>query len=147
MYDTPTRTRTRDPLLNLMERVFNTAGSSGDADYLTDSAAGERSWVPPVNIYEDDDAYVVTLDLPGLTKKDIDVGLEDNVLTVSGERGLDGERERYRRVERAFGTFRRSFTLPREIDATKVEAKFKDGVLTLTMPKAEVAKSRKIAIG
>lgn len=136
----------RDPFHGFFDRVFDNFWN--DSDFVP-AEAGRRTWLPAVDIYESDDAFVATADLPGLKKDDIDVSIEDNVLTVSGERKFEqseGEGT-FRRVERSYGTFRRSFTLPRGVDSAKVEAKFEDGVLTLTLPKSEMAKSRKITVG
>ncbi len=136
----------RENLHGLFDRVFDNFW--GDSDFVTDSEAGRRTWLPAVDIYENDDAFVATADLPGLKKDDIDVSIEDNVLTVSGERKFEKSDDQgiFRRVERSYGTFRRSFALPRGVDPSKVEAKFEDGVLSLTLPKSEMAKSRKIAV-
>ncbi len=136
----------RDPFFSLFDRFF------GDQDLATEGgelSPANRNWLPPVDIYENENAFVATADLPGLEKNDIEVSLEDNVLTVSGERNYakNGEEGSFRRIERAYGTFRRSFTLPTGVDAAKVEARFENGVLTLTLPKAETAKTRKIAVG
>ena len=137
---------TRDPFNGLFDRAFDNFWN--DSDFVADGESGQRTWLPAVDIYENDDAFVATADLPGLKKDDIDVALEDNVLTVSGERKFEAREGEgsFRRVERSYGTFRRSFALPRGVDSTKVEAKFKDGVLTLTLPKSEVAKGRKITV-
>ena len=137
----------RDHFHGLFDRVFDNV--LDDSDFVRDGEAGRRTWLPTVDIYESDDAFIATADLPGLSKKDIDVSIEDNVLTVSGERKFEKSDDEgtFRRVERSYGTFRRSFALPRSVDTAKVEAKFKDGVLTLTLPKSEVAKSRKITVG
>ncbi len=137
----------RDPFHGFFDRVFDNVW--GDSDFVTDAEAGGRTWLPAVDIYENDDAFVATADLPGLKKDEIDISIEDNVLTVSGERKFEkseGEGT-FRRVERSYGTFRRSFTLPRGVDATKVDARSEAGVLTLTLPKSEIAKSRKIQVG
>ena len=136
----------RVPFHGLFDRMFENVW--GDSDFVTDSEAGRRTWLPAVDIYENDDAFVATADLPGLKKDDIDVSIEDNVLTVSGERKFEKSEDEgsFRRVERSYGTFRRSFTLPRGVESAKVEAKFEDGVLTLTLPKSELAKSRKITV-
>ncbi len=137
----------RDPFHGFFDRVFE--NFTGDSDFVADSEAGGRTWLPAVDIYENDEAFVATADLPGLKKDDIDVSIEDNVLTVSGERKFEkaDDSGTFRRVERSYGTFRRSFTLPRGVDSGKVVARFEDGVLTLTMPKSELAKSRKISVG
>lgn len=139
--------RSRQPFQGLVDRMFDNFWN--DSDFVTDGEAGRRTWVPAVDIFESDDAFVATADLPGLKKDDIDVSIEDSVLTVSGERKFEDASESgtFRRVERAYGSFRRSFTLPRGVDASKVGAKFEDGVLTLNLPKSDLAKSRKITVG
>jgi HSP20 family protein len=105
-------------------------------------------FTPAVDIRETNEAYLVEAELPGLTKKDIDVTFENGVLTLSGERKLESETEQegYRRIERRYGTFSRSFSLPREVDAEGVKATFAEGLLTITVPKVEQAKPRAIAI-
>jgi HSP20 family protein len=107
------------------------------------------SWTPAVDIRETKEAYVVEAELPGLTKDDIDVTFENGVLSLTGERKLESETEEesYRRVERRYGSFTRSFTLPREVDTEGVKAAFREGLLTVTVPKREQAKPRTIAIG
>lgn len=117
-------------------------------NWLTTRSEGLASWTPSIDIREETDAYVFDADLPGLTKDDVDVTFEDNVLTVSGERRFE-EKEtegEYRRVERRYGKFTRSFALPSQVDADKVEAAFQDGVLRVRVPKAEASKARKIKI-
>jgi HSP20 family protein len=101
-----------------------------------------------VDIQETEEGYRLTAELPGLTKDDINITLENNVLRLSGERKFekDVKKESYHRIERAYGTFGRSFVLPQQVSSDKVEAAFKDGILTVTVPKAEQAKPRKIAI-
>jgi len=137
---------TRDPFHGFFNRVLD--NFSNDSDFVADGEGGSRTWLPAVDIYEGDQAFVATADLPGMSKDDIDVSIEDNVLTVSGERKLDQETDSgtFRRIERSYGSFRRSFTLPRGVEAAKVEATFAEGVLTLNIPKSDIAKSRKITI-
>ena len=112
-----------------------------------------ESWLPAMDVKEDEEAYLATFDLPGLSKDDVEITVDDNVLTVSGERKWESEDDeadeskgRYHRVERSYGKFTRSFTLPRTVRATDVKAEFKDGVLHLTLPKSEEAKARRIDI-
>ena len=108
----------------------------------------DASWLPAVDVRESDDAFVFTAELPGISKEDVEITVDDGVLTLKGERRFneeDGEKN-YRRIERAYGTFSRSFTLPSAVIAEKIAATFTDGLLTVTVPKAEVAKARKIAI-
>lgn len=143
---TSVRLAGRDPFFSLFDRFLDDDFFGG----LANRAEGEsRNWLPPVDLIENDTAFIATVDLPGLTKKDVEVALEDNVLTLSGERNFEnkeGNGTKFRRVERSYGSFRRAFTLPPGVDTSKVDAIFKDGVLTLTMPKSETAKPRKISI-
>lgn len=145
-----TTTSNREPLFNFIDRFFNDSAPNGLSNQPTDVFPTNRTWLPPVDIYETDDAFVATADLPGLTKDDLEIDLENNLLTVSGERRFEKSTEddkgKFRRVERAYGSFRRSFNLPTTVDASAVKATFADGVLTLEMPKAEVAKARKIQV-
>ncbi len=139
----PVTALNRDPLFNFVDRFFSDLAAENPAE------ATDHSWVPAMDILETEAAFIATADLPGLTKDDIDISLEDGVLSVSGERNLDVTEESskgFRRVERARGSFRRSFTLPQGVDVEKVEATFADGVLSLTLPKAEIIKARKISI-
>lgn len=128
----------REPFFRLFDSFFN-----GDAQ-------GEetRAWVPPVDIQENGDAYLFHAELPGMSKEDIHITLENSVLRLSGERKFekDAKKENYHRVERTYGTFTRTFTLPTQVDSEKVQAAFENGILTITVPKAEVAKPRRIAI-
>jgi HSP20 family protein len=115
---------------------------------LKPSVEGQGAWIPAMDIRESKDAYTVTAELPGLTKKDVEITAEDNVLTISGERQLEaeGENENYHRIERSYGSFKRSFTLPIQVIQDKVDARYQNGILTISLPKAEEAKQRKIEI-
>ncbi len=106
------------------------------------------SWTPAVDIYETDDAIVLEAELPGMNEKDIEVKVEDNVLTIRGERKFEEERkeENYYRMERFYGAFQRSFTLPPNIETDKIKAEYKKGILKVTMPKKEQAKPKQIKI-
>jgi HSP20 family protein len=109
---------------------------------------GMGSWTPLCDIYEEGDNIVVKAELPGLERDDIDVQVENNILTLRGERKREKEvkSENLFRTERFYGTFTRSFTLPVTVDTEKIRAEYKDGVLLLTMPKVEEAKPRKIKV-
>ncbi len=111
-------------------------------------AAGECSWAPRVDVRELDDRYVVQADLPGVSKDEIEVTLENDVLTISGERKLDEVKngDRVHRHERFHGKFTRSMTFPGDVDADAVKAGFKDGVLQVEIEKSEVLKPRRIEI-
>ena len=118
---------------------------SGHADSYTDTAA---NWVPSVDINEDKDAYIVAADVPGVDPKDIDVSLEDGVLTVKGERKdeRNDEGEGYTRTERIYGSFYRRFSLPDTADAENISAKTEHGVLKLRIPKKEKALPKRITV-
>ena len=105
-------------------------------------------WTPALDVFEDKDSLVVTVELPGLKKEEINLAIHDGVLTVSGERKRETEKKEGEtfRSERYFGQFERSVTLPAAVDSTKVTAAYKDGVLTVELPKAEEAKPKQIAI-
>jgi HSP20 family protein len=110
---------------------------------------GTRTWAPAVDVFETKDAVVLKAELPGLTADEVDVQIDDNVLTVSGERTFKDtvEEGRFYRLERSYGRFSRSLTLPQGIKADAISATFADGVLEVTVPKAEEVKPRKVAIG
>jgi HSP20 family protein len=128
-----------------MNRLFNTAFDTPG----TGGNGGARRWTPAMDLVETDEHFVLRADLPGMTEADVSIELEDNVLTVSGERKAEHEekREGFYRVERAFGTFSRALTLPRGIDPEAVNASFSNGVLEVRVPKPEQRKPRKITIG
>jgi HSP20 family protein len=126
-----------------MNRLFNTAFDGPAA-----GNGGSRRWTPAMDLVETEDHFVLRADLPGMSESDVSIELEDNVLTVSGERKAEHEekREGFYRVERSFGTFSRSLTLPKGIDPEGVAAQFANGVLEVRVPKPEQRKPRKIAI-
>jgi HSP20 family protein len=131
---------------NEMNRLFNTffeAPTPGNA-----SATALRRWIPAMDLVETDDDFVLRADLPGLSENDVKIELEDNVLTISGERKAEHEerKEGYYRVERASGSFVRSLTLPEGVDPDSVKANFERGVLEVRIPKPEERKPRKVAI-
>ena len=105
-------------------------------------------WTPAVDIREEDDRFVIHADVPGVDPKDIDVTMENGVLTIKGERKTESEEERegYKRVERSRGAFYRRFSLPDTADSDKINAKSKNGVLEIVIPKHEVVQTRKIAV-
>lgn len=109
---------------------------------------GSDGWTPAVDVRETKDAYLIDAELPGMTKDDIMVTFEDGVLTLSGERKVEEETEEesYRRVERRYGSFSRSFNLPHEADPDGVKATFKEGLLSVSVPKKEQVEPRAIKI-
>ncbi len=133
-----------------VDRVFDNFWSGFGAPSLLKENGGGIAMDVRVDTSEDDKAYHVTAELPGMTEKDIEVTFADNTLTISGEKKEEKEvkEENYHRRERSFGSFRRAFTLPVEIDEGKISAAFKDGVMTIDLPKAKSAqkKAKKITI-
>jgi len=133
-------------LQNEMNRLFNTVF---DAPSQGNGGSTLRRWMPPMDLVETEDHFVLRADLPGLAEDDVKIELEDGTLTVSGERNAEHEskNEGYYRVERAFGSFSRSLTLPQGIDHEAVTANFDRGVLEVRIPKPEERKPRRIEIG
>jgi HSP20 family protein len=107
-----------------------------------------RPWVPAVDIKETENELILIADVPGIEMKDIDVKLENGTLTLRGERKFERAKEEggWHRLERAYGTFERVFTIPETVNAEKVKADYKNGALTITLPKKEVAKPRTVKI-
>ena len=106
------------------------------------------TWMPAVDIYETPDQVVMKAELPGLTREDIEINVRDNTLSLRGQRKFekDVKEENYLRIERAYGSFQRSFTLPVTIQQDKIKAVFRDGVLEMSLPKAEEARPKQIKI-
>jgi HSP20 family protein len=111
-------------------------------------AFGLSEWMPPVDISEDDKEYTLKAELPGMSKDDIKVTVENGVLSITGERQAEKEAKdkKYHRIERSYGSFIRSFTLPEGASADKINAEFKDGILKLHLPKDEKAKSKTVDV-
>jgi HSP20 family protein len=138
-----------DPFRELFELQRN-------INQLFDSRVGNRSeegvglstWTPSVDIFEDETSFLVKMELPEIAREDVKVNLNENTLSVTGERRLENEerRESYHRVERAYGQFYRSFTLPPNVNTEEINAEFKDGVLRLTLPKKEEARPKQIEV-
>lgn len=104
--------------------------------------------VAPVDVVENNEAYVIKAELPGISKNDVKITLHENVLTIKGEKKQEKEEKdrNFHRVERSYGSFERSFTLPSGVKDDKIEAAYKDGILTITLPKAEEAKPKEIEV-
>jgi len=107
-----------------------------------------RSWTPALDVHEDADNFIIRAELPGLKREDIEVSLQDGALVISGERKTEKADEgvEIHRQERYYGKFQRALTLPTPVAADKIKAQYKDGVLTVTLPKAEEAKPKKIDV-
>ena len=134
--------------LNAFDRQVNRFFGGGNGFGWPERPTTASAWSPDVDIFEDENEIVVHAELPGVESKDVDLNIENNVLTISGQRNLEYEdkKENYHRVERSYGTFSRSFSLPRLIDETKIRAEYKNGILKVHVPKHEKAKPRQIAI-
>ena len=130
-------------LQDRMQRLF------GDVYLRDEDIAARGSWVPPVDIYETDNHdLVIKAELPDMTREDIEVTVENNTLTLRGSKKppVDVKEDQFRRVERHYGAFSRSFTLPNTVDASKVGAEYRNGVLTIRLPFREEAKPRTINV-
>ena len=141
-----TRSRNLNDLQREIDRVFGRFFPSTEGD--GESTSRQAVWAPRTDLVETEDSYRLHLDVPGMTKDDLKINYQDNQLTVSGERTSDrtDEGEEYVRVERSFGQFYRSFSLPRTVDAEGISAAYENGVLTITVPKTEDVKPRQIEI-
>lgn len=141
---------TRRPIGNLfnfhneMGRIFGDLLGSNDVDTNTESS----SWVPTVDITETDNSYEIHVELPGVLETDVNVSVTDNLLTIKGEKRQEEKSDdrNIHRIERRYGSFQRSFTLPQQINTGDIKAGFKDGILTLNIPKVEEAKPTEIPI-
>src|SRR5438552_17169958 len=137
-----------EPFRELQDRMNRLFHESYRAQGAEDDWALGGTWAPAVDIYEQDNNIVLKAELPGVDPKDVDIRLENNTLALRGERKFDNEvkKENDHRVERAYGAFTRSFTLPTVVDQGNIKAEFKDGVLRVTLPKREEAKPKQIQI-
>lgn len=140
-------------LLNVereFDRLFKTFENRfGISDRKANNEEYENAvWMPVTDIYEDNENFKLKIDLPGLSKKDVKITFTDGQLNISGERKQEKESDngKYHRVERVYGNFFRSFTLPQKIKQDQIEAEFKDGQLMVTIPKAEEAKPKELEI-
>jgi HSP20 family protein len=126
-----------------MERMFRHV-FGGESERPTTAGA----WSPVLDVEESEDGFVLHVELPGVGPDDVEVSLEENILTITGERSFyrDRNADSFRRVERRFGRFHRSIRMPDRVDSDRVEASYKDGLLTITVPKAEEAKPRRIEV-
>jgi HSP20 family protein len=137
-------TTTRRPLdgFQALRRLGNVL------DEAFESGAITSAWHPAVDIFEDKDAVKIMAELPGVKPEDVKLSLENNLLTIRGEKKQEAEErnERVHRYERSYGSFERAFVLPSTVDGEKISAEYRDGVLTVTVPKAERARPREIPV-
>lgn len=133
-----------NPMRDLMnmQREFDRVFS----DLMRPGEGNGTRWMPTADIEETEEAFLITLDLPGLKKEDLDLTFEDGNLKVSGERTITRQDRQFHHTERVHGTFFRSFRLGDRVDPQQIEARFEDGVLTITAPKAEVVKPIKVQV-
>ncbi len=137
-----------DPFRDVQDRFNRLFGGYFNFLPEMEEAMSLSTWTPACDVYESDNEVVVKAELPGMNKENVKVSIEDNVLTLQGERKFEEEtkRENYHRVERRYGAFTRSFTLPNYVDATKIKAEFKDGLLNVVLPKRPEAKPKQIEV-
>ncbi len=136
--------RELNTLQSQVNRMFGVSG----VDWSDRLPADTTTWAPKVDIFETDTDLVLKAELPGIDPKDVDLSLEKNVLTLKGQRLFEHEdkKDNYHRVERSYGSFTRSFSLPTTIEEGKIRADYKDGVLTVSLPKTKQALPRQIKI-
>jgi HSP20 family protein len=123
-----------------IEKMFHEFGASGET--------GEGFWSPSVDISEEPNRLVMSVELPGIDKNDVKISLNESVLTIEGQKSgqTEEQKAKFYRCERSYGKFSRSFTLPGKVVADKIDASYKDGILTITLPKVEEAQPRQIQI-
>ena len=143
------RYQSTTPTLAAFSPLGRLSAFQQEVDRLFDLPHGNGGWSPALDLYQDKDRFTVTAELPGMKKEDITLSLHDGLLTITGERRQEKahDEKSHLRNERFFGRFERSVTLPMQVDGTRVEAAYEDGILTVTLPKAEAAKPRQIEIG
>jgi len=139
-----------DPFRDLrtLQEEVNRLFSNNLTHSFGDEGIGRGAWSPTVDIYENKDQIVLEAELPGMNREDFDLTVENNVITLRGERRFEkkDEADNYHRVERAYGAFTRSFTLPQTVSGEGASAEYQNGVLRVTLPKREEAKARRIEI-
>jgi HSP20 family protein len=130
----------REKMNRLFEDVFTGRGE--------DKELAASTWAPAVDIYETENELIMTAEVPGIEEKDIEIKIEDNTLSLRGERKFEKEtkEENYHRIERSYGSFYRAFTLPNSIDPDRIQAEHENGVLKISMPKRQELKPRKVKI-
>ena len=128
-----------------INKMFDNFFRGGAVD---DGSLEASLWSPAVDVAERDDEFQVKVELPGVSKDDVKITMQDNILTIRGEKKQEKESKNsnYHRVERSYGSFQRSFTLPTSVKHDRIEASYKDGILTIALPKAEEAKPKQIEV-
>ena len=138
----------RDEVDRMFDLLFPARPLAGWRGGVFDDGTYGSFWTPAVDIAEHEDAYVVEAELPGLTKDDVKISIDGDVLTIKGERKQEQTKngKNYHRTERTYGSFMRSFTLPSSVKTDKIEANYKNGILTINLPKAEEAKPKAVEV-
>ena len=136
------------PFFRGFESLFNDDLFRPFGGALSSNVEGQAAWLPAMDIRESKEAYTVTAELAGMSKKDFEITVEDNILTVSGERSFENESEdeNYHRIERSYGSFARSFGLPEHVKSDGIKAEFKEGLLKVTLPKTEQPREKQIDV-
>jgi HSP20 family protein len=134
--------------LRTLQEELNRLFSTNLSRAFDDEGIGRGAWAPSIDIYENKDHIVLEAELPGMKQEDFDLSIENNVITLRGERKFEktDETDNYHRVERSYGAFTRSFTLPQTVSAEGATAEYNNGVLRVTLPKREETKSRRIEV-
>jgi HSP20 family protein len=134
--------------LRTLQEELNRLFSTNLSRAFDDEGIGRGAWAPSIDIYENKDHIVLEAELPGMNQEDFDLSIENNVITLRGERKFEktDETDNYHRVERSYGAFTRSFTLPQTVSAEGATAEYNNGVLRVTLPKREETKSRRIQV-
>jgi HSP20 family protein len=134
-------------LENMSDRINRLLAGRSRSDSGKDESMALVEWVPVVDVMETDEEFQISAELPGVEKKDVKLSVENGVLLISGRREQEEEKgKRYHKIERAYGSFARSFTMPDVVDEQKVTAEFKNGVLTVRLPKSEKARPKSIEV-
>lgn len=150
MFLTTTRRQDREAAQDLwtrrMSRLFDDV--FGPWPLRDESGTVTSSWVPAVDVFEDGESLKIVAEVPGVRPQDVKISLENNLLTIRGEKKQVAEEktDRVHRYERAYGAFERSFSLPTTVDAERIEARYENGLLTIALPKAERARPREIPV-
>ena len=137
-----------EPINELQRELNQLFDASLGSLFRKAQLSGETVWSPAVDVYDNKDSFIIKADLPGMTQKDINVSLQDGILTITGQKKHETEvkEDNYYRLERAYGTFQRQLSLPTNVDATNIKATYKDGVLQLSLPKKEESKPKQISV-
>jgi len=134
--------------LNLLQDRMNRLFEDANRNWKSDEPASTTTWSPAVDIFETESEIVVKAEVPGMERKDITLNLENNVLTLKGERRFlkEAKEENYHRIERSYGGFSRAFSIPATVDEEKIRADYQDGVLKIVLPKKEQLRPKQIKI-